>query len=240
MDHLIGLRGNGVFAEKERSVMEFNAVDTRGSIDVIVSDEENAPVIVSGDSNLIDDIETTVINGVLTIQFKHKAGYSTRLGLKVTVPNTGRINRISASGASNVTAQGSLYTDNMTISCSGSSDFKGSIHATTCEFNFKGSSNFKGSIEAESCKINCSGSSDCHINGKSNSCNIILSGSSNLKGYDFVVNKLDCNASGSSDIQITCNEELSVRASGSSHVYYRGNAQVISKHLSGSSSLEHR
>jgi hypothetical protein len=64
-----------------------------------------------------------------------------------------------------------------------------------------------------------------------------MSGSSDFKGYDFIAKKCKSSASGSSDIRITCTEELSVNASGSSDVYYRGNAKVTSKHLSGSSDL---
>jgi hypothetical protein len=235
-----GIKGNGKFVEKERGVMEFTAVETRGSVDVIIADVANAPVKVSGDENLVDLIETYVKDDVLYVQLKNKQGYSSRLGLKVTIPNTGRINKITASGSSDVKVDGCLVSDNLLISCSGSSDFKGNIKATKCELNGKGSSDFKGSVEAESCIIKCSGSSDCIINGKANICEITVSGSSDFKGYDFIVNKLDCSASGSSDIKITCNEEISVRAGGSSDVYYRGNAKVISQHITGSSDLHNR
>ena len=61
--HINGMglvKGNGVFAEKERGVMTFHAVDTKGAIDVIIADIAEAPVKVSGDENLIDNIETEV------------------------------------------------------------------------------------------------------------------------------------------------------------------------------------
>lgn len=231
------LKGNGVFVEKERGKMEFNAIDARGSVDVIIADVTDAPIKVSGDENLIDSIETYVKNGVLNIQFKSGFGYSSKTGLKVIVPNNGRINKITASGSSDVTAEGNIVSDNMYLSCRGSSDFKGNIRAEVCELNFSGSSDFKGNIEAATCKIRCTGSSDCIISGKADICDISMSGSSDFKGYDFIVQKLDCTTSGSSDVQITCNEELSVKASGSSDVHYKGSAKIISKHLSGSSDL---
>ena len=253
------IRGNGVIKEQERGKMEFSAIDARGSIDVIISDVTDAPVKVSGDENLIEYIETIVKNGVLNINFKDKKGFSSRIGLKVIVPNNGRINSIKASGSCDVTIAGVLETDEMNIACTGSSDFKGniiavkckvdcrgssdfngSIIAEICEIDCSGSSDFKGSIEAVKCSIRCAGSSDCNITGKADVCEMSMSGSCDFKGYDFFVNKLTCSASGSSDIKVTCNDELSARATGSSDIFYRGTAQVISKHTSGSSDIKNR
>ena len=234
------IKGNGVLAEKERGVMTFNAIQTKGAVDVIIADVTNAPIKVRGDENLVDLVETFVQNGVLHVQFKENQNYTSKLGLKVTVPNSGLINKITAFGSSDVIVEGCIISDNMYISCTGSSDFKGSIKAKICELEFTGSSDFKGNIEAEKCTVSCTGSSDCVISGKVYECTISMSGSSDFKGYDFVVNKLKCNASGSSDIRITCNEELSVTARGSCDVYYKGAANVVSKQLSGSSSLKNR
>ena len=234
------IKGNGILKEKERGRMDFHAIDVRGSMDVIIVDNADAPIIVSGDENLIDSIETIVKDGVLNIKFRSNLVYSSKNGLKVKVPANGKINNIKASGSSDVTVEGTVIADNLTVSCSGSSDFKGNIKASTCKINMSGSSDFRGKIEAKESSFDCKGSSDCIISGSSDICNISMSGSSDFKGYDFVVNKLICKAEGSSDIQITCNEEISVNASGSSDVYYRGSAKVIEKKLSGSSDLRNR
>lgn len=234
------VKGNGILAEKERGKMDFTAINSSGSIDVIIADVTDAPVKVSGDENLIDSIEVYVKDGVLNAHFKKGLGYSSKNGLKVTVPNNGQINKITASGSSDVYIEGCLVAKDMYLSGRGSSDIKGNVKAENCELNFKGSSDFKGNIETVTCKVNCSGSSDCIISGSADVCDISMSGSSDFKGFDFMVNKFDCSTSGSSDVQITCNEELSVRASGSSDVYYKGDAKIISQRLSGSSDLRRR
>ena len=254
------IKGNGIRKEQDRGKMEFTAIDTRGSIDVIISNTTDAPIKVSGDENLIEYVEAYVKDGVLNIHFnKEYNSFSTRIGLKVTVPNNGRINNIKASGSSDVTTEGTVVADNMSITCKGSSDFKGNIKAGKCEINCSGSSDFKGNVEAESCEIDCAGSSDfkgsikattcsircagssdCNISGNADVCEIKMSGSSDFNGYDFIVNKLTCSASGSSNIKVTCNEELSASARGSSDVYYRGSAKVISKDTSGSSDIINR
>ena len=236
------IKGNGIKKEQDRGKMEFTAIDTRGSIDVIISNLTDAPVIVSGDENLIEYVETYVKNGVLNVHLKDKAfsSYSSRIGLKVTVPNNGKINSIKASGSSDVITEGIINADYISIKCSGSSDFKGSVKAEKCEIDCGGSSDFKGSVEATTCIVKCTGSSDCIISGKADVCEISMTGSSDFKGYDFTVNKLTCSSTGSSDIKITCNEELSARASGSSDISYRGSAKVVSMHTSGSSDIKNK
>jgi hypothetical protein len=234
------LIGNGIVKEKERGVMDFDAIDTGGSVDVVISEQSDAPVKVSGDENLIDAIETCVEDGTLKVRFNGKWGYVSRNGLCVTVPNNGRIREIKASGSSDVMIKGCVEADDLFISGKGSSDIKGNIKARNCELQFSGSADYKGNVEAVSCEIHCSGSSDCIISGSAEICDISMSGSSDFKGYDFVAEKLQCSASGSSDIMVTCTGELNVNARGSSDVYYKGDARVVSSHLSGASGLYHK
>jgi hypothetical protein len=232
--------GNGILKEQERDKMDFNALNTRGSIDVYISESSDIPITVSGDENLIDYIETYVKDGVLNVHFKNNFGYSSKKNLKVTIPNNGKINNINASGSSDVFIKGRLVAGDLLITLRGSSDIKGDIKADNIKIDCSGSSDYKGKIEAVKLTANCSGSSDCTISGSADVCDLLLSGSSDFKGYDLIVKKCNSSASGSSDIRITCTEELTVRASGSSDVYYRGDAKIIDKHLSGSSDLYNR
>ena len=231
------IKGNGVYQEQDRGRMDFNVVDTRGAIDVIIADVQDATIKISGDENLIDSIQTYVENGVLKVYFKNNLNYSSAIGLKVTVPNNGKIKEIKTSGSSNIIAEGTIVTDNFNIKSSGSSSFRGSIKADRCHFRLSGSSDFNGNIEVEVIEVDCSGSSRFNLKGKADVCKISASGSCNFKGYDLTVNKLDCSTSGSSNIQITCNEEIKVSASGASNIYYRGDAKVVSKHTSGASGI---
>ena len=255
------IKGNGVHKELDRGKMEFTAIDTRGSVDVIISNSTDGAIKVTGDENLVEYVETYVKDGVLNVHLNNKEikSFSTRIGLKVTVPNNGKINGIKASGSSDVKVEGTVIADNMNISCKGSSDFSGNIKAEKCQIDCTGSSDFKGNVEAKSCEIDCTGSSDfkgsiettnlsirctgssdCNISGKADVCEISMTGSSDFNGYDFTVNKLTCSASGSSNIKITCNEELDARAAGSSDIYYRGAPQIKSLHSSGSSDIKNR
>lgn len=229
--------GNGVLKEQLRGQMDFNALDAGGSINVYISESSDMPVTISGDENLIDYVETYVKEDVLYVHFKEGYNYSSKKGLKVTIPNNGKIKRIHSSGVSDVHITGCLAADNMSITTSGSSDVKGNVKAGNVEVSCSGNSDFKGKVEAVRLTVRCSGNSDCVISGSAEACDVSMSGSSDFKGYDFITKKCNASASGASDIRITCTEELSVKASGASDVYYRGNAKVVSKEVSGASNL---
>ncbi len=250
------LVGNGVITEQVREKMDFNAIRVGSAIKVFISDVTDIPVKVSGDENLLDYVEITVINGVLNIWFDKKFRYTSRKGIRVTLPNNGRIKKISASGASDVKVESILFGEHIDIENSGSSDFEGDIKAKTCKINssgssdveadikaemckisMSGSSDFEGNIEAGNCNISCSGSADCELGGSADVCTISVSGSSDFEGYAFLVNKLKVDASGASSVEIYCREAIEVKASGASDVYYKGSARLIKKHLSGASTL---
>ena len=231
------IKGNGIYKEQNYGKMEFNAIDVRGSFEVIIADVQDAPVKVSGDENLIDTLQVYLENGVLNVHFKKNTNYSTKLGLKVTIPNNGLLKEINTSGSSTINAESTLVSDYLKVSGRGSSTFNGSIKAEKCTFDFSGSSNFNGSVEAEILEIDCSGSTEFNINGKADACKISTAGSCEFKGLDLIVNKLNCDTKGSSDVKITCNEEIRLRTAGSSNFSYKGEAEIVEKHSAGSSNI---
>ena len=100
-----------------------------------------------------------------------------------------------------------------------------------------GSSDFKGMLHLETLRVDATGSSDIYLQGHAAAARIRLSGSSDVKSFDFDADVVDIDASGSSDVNITANKELRVKASGSSDVIYKGNALVTRVNTSGSSEL---
>ena len=114
----------------------------------------------------------------------------------------------------------------------------GSITGNNLNINLSGSSDFKGNVKVSGLTIDQSGSSDATIGGNTQNMNVNLSGASNIKAYDLSTDYCDVRASGSSRIRITINKELSVDASGSSDIYYKGSAVIKGQHLSGASSIK--
>jgi hypothetical protein len=210
---------------QKRNVDSFHAIEVSSSIDLVIKQGDEEGVAVSAaDVKLRDRIITSVENGVLRIWLNtngvHWNWGWTNQKLKAFV-SFKTLDRLQASGSSDVYVDGAIKSNNLSISLSGSSDFK-------------------GGIQANQLQLRQAGSSDAIVNGTATNADIHLSGSSDFKGYDMSVDVCNIEAHGSSDTHITVNKELSISNSGSSDVYYKGNAVLKESHSSGSSSISKR
>lgn len=204
-----------------RTVGSFHAIEVSNSIDLYLSQgNEEAVAVSANDSKYRDRIKTEVSNGVLKIYMEKENGFSWTSGnhkLKAYV-SCKMLDKLSASGSSDVYVDGSLTGDNLAIQLTGSSDFKGTVKVNELSLDQRGSS-------------------DATISGQANNVTINISGSSDVRGYGLVVDNCTAQASGSSDLNITVNKELNAHASGSSDIYYKGAAVIKDLHSSGSSTV---
>ncbi|HWJ91900.1 MAG TPA: head GIN domain-containing protein [Flavisolibacter sp.] len=205
-----------------RNVSGFHAIDVAGGVDLFLSGGEEVVVVSAKDIDTRNHIHTEIRNGVLRIWFDWK---DTRLNfgnknLKAYVSYK-MLDRLVASGGSDVSVDGVLKADHLDLVVSGGSDFS-------------------GKVEANSIKINQSGGSDIDISGNAESITIDASGGSDFNGYDLVAGSCYITASGGSDIDITVNKEFSAEASGASDISWKGSATVKKAKASGSGSVSHR
>lgn len=205
-----------------RNVSGFKGVSVSSAIDLYISQGSTEAVAVSAkDTKVRDRIKTEVKDGVLYISFDGNGWKNWGMGDQkmkayVTIKD---INRLEASGASDVKVSGSLKTDNLKLHLSGASDFE-------------------GNVEVDNIQVQGSGASDIKISGKADQAKIEMSGASDFKGYDFTVNYCKAEVSGAGDLQVTVNKELDAQASGASSIKYKGDAVVKRSDSSGASSIK--
>lgn len=207
-----------------RSVSSFHAIEVSNAIDLYLNQSSEEAVAVSAsDEKDIQHIETKVENGVLIIRFVNVGRISWNLGNKKIKAYVSfkMIDRLSASGSSDVYVDGAISGDKLSIHLSGSSDFK-------------------GAVKLNELSVEQSGSSDAYLSGTAGNISIRASGASDLKGYDLAVDNCTAHASGSSDIKITVRQSLSAEASGSSDIYYKGSAVLKDLRSSGSSNVSRK
>jgi hypothetical protein len=220
---------NGIWAQKAiindpnavvRNVKGFHAIKVSNAIDLFLSQgDEEAVAVSSNDTKYRDRIRTEVENGVLKI-WLDREGWSWDHGnkkLKAYV-SCKTLDKLEASGASNILVNGVISGDRMELHLSGASDFKGSV-------KFNGFS------------IDQSGASDITINGSVGDLQIDASGASDTKGFDLITDNCNAHVSGASDIKITVNKELNVHASGASSISYKGSAVIRDLKSSGASGI---
>jgi hypothetical protein len=210
---------NDANAEPRQLSGSFNAIKVSGAIDIYLSQYETESLAVSAsEQKYKDNIKTVIENGVLRIYYESEMGWTKgnkKLKAYISFKN---LEKITASGASDVHVAGSISVPALTLNMSGASDFK-------------------GDVAVSSLALELSGASDVKIAGTAGKVSIESSGASDVKGYDLVTEYCNAKASGASDINITVNKELNASASGASDIFYKGSAVIRDLHSSGASTV---
>lgn len=211
-------------AEVRITGKDFHAIKISGGIDLFLSQSTETNVVASAaETKFRDRIRTEITDGVLNIWFDDKD--------RVIKWNTGNkklrvyvackmLDKLTATGASDVFIEGTLNTADLDIDLNGASDLKGRI------------------VVSGKLKMDQSGASDARVEGSANDMTLKTNGASDFKGYDFVTQVCEVHASGASDVQITVIKELKAQATGASDIHYKGNAVITDLHSSGASSVK--
>jgi hypothetical protein len=213
-------------AEARTLNASFSAIKVSNAIDLYISQDATEGIAVSAArAEYRDKIKTVVEDGVLKIWYDDelklwKGSGNRKLKAYVSFKN---LQKLTASGASDVYLDGEIRVNELTINFSGASDFKG------------------GSVFANELTVNISGASDVTIKGgKVTNLKIDANGASDFNGYDLAADNCSAEASGASDIKVTVNNELNARASGASGIHYKGEGRIRDLKSSGASSVNRR
>jgi len=206
-----------------RDVKGFHGVKVSGGIDLYLSQGNEAVAISASDLDVRDHIRTEVENGILKIYLDNRNGlhwgwHNLKMRAYVSVAN---LDKLGASGGSDVTIEGGVKSDKLDIDLSGGSDLKGKLTVTDLS-------------------IDQSGGSDVDLTGSVTNLDIDASGGSDFDGYELVTDNCRITASGGSDAHVTVNKELNANASGGSDIFYKGNGVIKEMKSSGSSSISKR
>lgn len=203
-----------------RQVTSFHAIDIADGVDLYLTQGNEEAVAVSASTDEYRNrIRTEVINGVLKIDCNQEGTWklnwfgNRKLKAYVSVKT---LDKLFASGGSDVFIENELSATRLTLSLSGGSDFRGKVVA--------------GEL-----KISASGGSDAYISGKAEQLTLHASGGSDVHAFELVSNTCSIESSGGSDVRITANKELRASASGGSDVYYKGTASSHTSKSGGGS-----
>lgn len=206
-----------------RDIKGFHEIEVSNGIDLYLTQGDEEKVAVTArEIKWRDRIRTEVVDGVLKIFLGKEDGeFPWRHGAKMKAYISFKtLEKLRASGASNVYVDGVIKGSNLTIGLSGASDFKGTVHV-------------------DELFLDQSGASDVVIRGNvSGLTSIHTSGASDIKGFELSTDRCVVHASGASDIRITVNKEMDANVSGASSVHYKGSPTVEKIHSSGASRVK--
>lgn len=253
--------------KEKKNLSGFSAISISGGWNAVITQGDNFLVTIEADEESMENLRIEVKNETLYMynedrRFRFSDMFRSRRNtirkVYITLPE---LQKITASGGSDIFPQSPFSTEKMKIVLSGGSDLKS--FSLDCQLlNCKMSGGSDASIhlvngENESVKITTSGGSDVSLSGLSAALlEINASGGSDLKlegattnlqlnssggsdVYAFKLKTKNCTAtlSGGSDADLYVTDALNVSISGSGDVRCKGNPSSVEKTMSRGSSL---
>lgn len=206
--------------KETRDVRDFDEVMMKVSGKVLITQGNKNEVILEGDADLLEEIETEVRGGRLSIRNRRERWWSnnsrrSRLTVYVTVK---KLRGAYISGSGDIISQNTLITDDFTASIAGSGDIE-------------------IDLEAEYVVSKISGSGNIELEGKSDRAKLSISGSGKYLAEKLMVGDYQISMSGSGRGSINLDGDLDVRISGSGKIYYMGKPTSVNSSVSGSGSV---
>ena len=208
-----------------REVRDFDEITMRIGGKVLVTQGDKNEVILEGNEELLERIETEVRGGRLIIKSKRKrdnwrwwssSGRNrSRLTVYITVKE---LKGVYISGSGDIISQNTITTNGFTASIAGSGDIEMDLEAEYVEAKISGSGNIK-------------------LQGKSDRVRLSISGSGKYMAEKLLVGDYYMSISGSGRGSINVEGDLDVRISGSGKVYYMGRPTSVNSSVSGSGSV---
>lgn len=207
-----------------RTVPGFNSVEVSGAVSLYLAQGTVQGVAVSaGEAKYNNKIRTEVSNGVLKISVDAGIWNSfnwTNKKLKAYVTVTD-LNRLEVSGASYVSINGTLKSNDLKLDISGASEVK-------------------GIIDVNKLNLAISGASVARLSGYAKKGLIEAIGACKINSYGLSVDTCKVSSSGASDVRLTVNNELNADASGGSTIFYKGAGVARVINTSGGSNIKSR
>ncbi|MFC2126334.1 head GIN domain-containing protein [Bacteroidota bacterium] len=198
------------FSQKQtRNVDTFTGISLGVSADLYLTTNESQRVVLEGDEDILDRIETSVKNGRLIIKSGNNnwwKGFSGKINIYVSVRD---IDYISLSGSGKIFGKNTIEGDRLKLSVSGSGDMRLQINVDELDQGI-------------------SGSGDLELRGKVRDVSTTVSGSGSLDAEELVADSHEIRISGSGKCRIHAEKEIDARISGSGSIYYKGDPNIRS------------
>lgn len=207
--------------KETREVRDFDEIQMRLGGKVFVIQGDKNEVILEGDEDYLDDIETEVRSGRLIIKDRRESSWkfwsrgTDRLTVYVTIKD---FKGAYVSGSGDIIGKSTFATEEFTASISGSGDIE-------------------LDVEADYVSSRISGSGNIEFAGKSNKTKLSISGSGKYFAEKMVVGDYNISMSGSGRASVNVEGELDVRISGSGKVYYMGKPTGVNSSVAGSGTV---
>lgn len=248
------ITGSGNIIEKEIKLSgKYSTIYVSRGVNVIMENRSNDKVIISADDNVMEYVVCKVEGGKLTATIDSKINSISNVNVKIYLPKSDKIDKISTSSAGEAHIYPSIKSPSLAIESSSGSK----VEITTAEvgklaINVSSAGWIKGSFKSESSanlaassagkiditllgkEVKCDASSGANIklNGQAIKLNAEASSAANIEAETFVVENVNAEASSGGDVDVFVQKQLNASASSGGGVRYKGPVPNVSKSTS--------
>jgi len=199
--------GNGNVTTEERRVTEdFNSVRGSSGLDVYLTEGDENKIVVEADENLMDVIETEIVNGKLKIGTNQNISRSKAQKVHVTYV---KLESVEASSGADVIGNSVIKNEYLSLSSSSGADLE-------------------VDVMAKDLHADVSSGADLKVSGRATNLHASASSGSDLKARDLEVKKCEAKASSGADIVVNVSEEMVGKASSGGDIKYYGDPTAVS------------
>jgi hypothetical protein len=200
------IKGKGELKKKEIAVGSFKHLYHQSSMNLVITNKVSK-ITIEADENLLDLVNVSVNNGVLTIKDPDKQWFSSKNILKIYVPAQ-PLNTLRNEGSGNLFVEEIIESD----------DFK---------LENQGSGNLVLRLRTNTLEIKDVGAGNTNIEGQAQSFTLVSGGSGNLNAEKLQANTATVEMSGSGNAKISCKQNLSVTINGTGNLSYLGSPTLV-------------
>lgn len=246
------IEGNGEVVTQSHQIAGFQKLRIAVPAEVRFSVSETFSVEITGESNIISDIETAVSNDELSFEFRDNINYrykATRpLIIYISAPH---LKRLRLSGTAKFTTKDALTAGSFVCRGSGSSQIQlASVAADVVEIDLSGASVAQvQQVQGTEMILDASGASEINIDlaevqtlrskssGASNTRvgaghtleqRVSVSGSSSFRSPNLLSKSVEVRANGAASVEIYAENTLEAKASGAAEISYHGSPEIES------------
>ena len=210
------VHGNGNVETEERMVSEdFSEVKGSAGLDVYLTEGSENKIIVEADENLLEIIETNIVNGRLKITTKQNIGRAKSKKVHVTYKE---LDEIYASSGADVIGNSVIKSEKIILEASSGSDIEVEVFA-------------------KEVLVETSSGADIHVTGKATLLMASSSSGSEINAKELIVINCNADASSGANIIINVKEKLSTEATSGGNIKYYGNPTAVSNDASRSGNV---
>ncbi|WP_439881996.1 head GIN domain-containing protein [Pontibacter sp. MBLB2868] len=211
------IKGEGDIETRTLTLDPFTRVEANGDFNVYIQQGPVQTVLVKGEPNILDMLETDISNSTWGIEYSGCVRRSKQVDVYITLPE---VQAMYLNGSGRITSQNTLTTTELPVTLNGSGKIELDVSATKVITQVTGSG-----------KVVLQGETDLH--------NVNISGSGRAEAFNLQAGNVTVNLSGSGVAEVSASETLAADITGSGMVYYLGDPTVTS-HVSGSGKVVKR